>query len=320
MRSVLFIFGGNSKEHDISCKSLLNIIPNIDLSLFKPTYVGITKDNKWIKCNKKDIINNTWYHKKEIKDIIKFIKKYDVVFPIIHGNNGEDGKLQGLLELFNIKYVGCRTLASTIGMDKNASKIFFNSINIPQVPYLKFDNNLDDIIKLKFPLIIKPCNGGSSIGISIANNKQELIKGIELAKIYDTNIIVEKYIKNREFECAVLENKELIISDIGEIIYNHDFYDYEDKYKNEVKINIPAKISKKLKNQIQKYSKLVFNSINGTGLCRIDYLYDTKHKKLYLNEINTIPGFTTISMYPMLINKLGISYKELITILINNAK
>lgn len=319
MRSVLFIFGGNSKEHNISCKSMINIIPNIDLNKYKPTYVGIIND-KWIKCNKEDIINNTWYKKRNIKNIIKFINKYDVVFPIIHGTNGEDGRLQGLLELFNIKYVGCRTFASALGMDKEASKIFFNSIDIPQVPYLKYDNNLNEIIKLKFPLIIKPCNGGSSLGISIAKNKQELLKGIEIAKMYDTNIIVEKYLNCREFECAVLDNKELIISDIGEIKCNHQFYDYDEKYKNKVELTIPAKIDNKIKNQIQDYSKKIFNSIKGIGLSRIDYLYDIKHKKLYLNEINTIPGFTTISMYPMLINNIGINYKELISILIENAK
>lgn len=320
MRSVLFIFGGVSKEHEISCKSIINIIPNIDLKQFKPSYLGITKDNKWIKCNEKEIINNTWKNKKQIKNIIEFIKKYDVIFPLIHGTNGEDGRLQGFLELFKIKYVGCRTFTSALGMDKEATKIYLNSINIPQVPYIKYNNNINEIIKLKYPLIIKPCNGGSSLGITIANNKEELIKGIEIAKTYDENIIVEKYIKSREFEVAVLENNEIIVSNIGEIKYNNKFYDYEDKYKNEVKLYIPAKIPNKLNEEIKKYALKIFEKIKGKGLCRIDFLYDIKHKKIYLNEINTIPGFTTISMYPMLINNIGISYKELITILINKAK
>lgn len=320
MKKVLLIFGGNSKEHDISCKSILNIIDNIDKNKFICDYVGITKDNRWIKCSKQNIIKKNWYKKKEIKNIITFVKKYDVVFPIIHGTNGEDGRLQGLLELFNIKFVGCHTLSSAIGMDKEATKIYLNGLNIPQVPYIKYNNNLDEIMKLKFPLIVKPCNGGSSIGISKVNNKEELIKGINEALVYDKDIIVEKFIRSQELECSVMEGDKLIVSDIGEIKCNNEFYDYEDKYINNTKLIIPADISEKIRNKIKNYSFKIFKGIKGCGLCRIDFLYDLDNKKLYLNEINTMPGFTDISMYPMLIKNCGFSYQEIITNLINKAK
>ena len=316
MEKVLILFGGNSSEHEISCKSVINVIENIDTELFEFKVVGITKDNKWIECNKESIINNTWYNLKEINNIIKYLKEYDIVLPIMHGIGGEDGKLQGLLELFNIKYVGSNMEASSIGMNKYLSKIFFDSICIPQIPYIKYDNNIDEIIKLGFPLIVKPCNGGSSIGINKVDNVDELGKAIKEASIYDKNIIVEKFINAREFECAVLETNNIIISDVGEIKFNNSFYDYEDKYKNHVDIVIPANISEELKEKIKYYSKNIFTKLGCNNLCRIDFLYDKDNNKLYLNEINTLPGFTNISMYPMLIKNLGYSYKEIITMLL----
>lgn len=315
MKKVLILFGGNSTEHNISIKSVINIIDNIDTSIFKYQLVGITKDNKFIKCSRKNIINKSWYSKKHINNIIKYLSKFDLIFPILHGKNGEDGKLQGMLDLFNIKYVGCKNISSVIGMEKELSKIYFNSIGIPQIPYIKYNNNLDDIIKLGFPLIIKPCNGGSSIGISKANTKDELIKGINLAKKYDNNIIIEKFITARELECACFEDDKLIVTNPGEIIYNHDFYDYDDKYKNKVDLIIPAKIDNKIIDKIKFYSEYAFNKLGCKDMCRMDYLYDEINNKLYLNEINTIPGFTDISMYPLLLKDYGYSYKDIITIL-----
>lgn len=319
MKKILILFGGNSTEHNISCKSVINIINNIDTSLFKYKLVGITKNNTFIKCYKRNIINKTWYKGKVIHNIINYFNKFDIIFPILHGKNGEDGKLQGMLDLFRIKYVGCKNIASVIGMDKELSKIYFNSIGIPQVPYLKFNNNIDEIVKLGFPLIIKPCNGGSSIGISKVNNKDELDKGIDLALKYDDNIIVEKFIKARELECACIEDDKLVISNPGEIKYNNEFYDYDDKYKNKVDLIIPAIIDIEIINKIKFYSELAFKRLGCKGMCRIDYLYDELNNKLYLNEINTIPGFTDISMYPLLLKDYGYSYKDIITILCKNA-
>ena len=316
MKNILVIFGGNSSEHEISCKSVINVIENIDTDLFNFKVIGITKDNRWIECNKENIINNTWYQLKGIDNIIKYIKGFDVVLPIMHGIGGEDGKLEGMLELFDIKYVGSNTEASSIGMNKYLSKIFFDNLEIPQIPYIKYDDNIDEILKLGFPLIVKPCNGGSSIGINKVNNIDELKKAIEEASIYDKNIIVEKFITAREFECAVLETDNLIVSDVGEIKFNNSFYDYDDKYNNHVDIIIPADISDDIREKIRNYSKEVFTKLGCKNLCRIDFLYDEEDKKLYLNEINTLPGFTNISMYPMLIKNMGYSYKEIITMLI----
>lgn len=320
MDKVLFLFGGNSSEHEISCKSIINVIDNVDNDKYIYRVVGITKDGRWIECDKKSIEDGSWYDNEEISNIVEYLRRYDVIFPIMHGKGGEDGKLQGLFETFGFKYVGCDSKTSMIGMDKYLSKVLFNSIGILQAPYIKYDNNIDEIDKLGYPLIVKPCNGGSSIGINKVNNKDELINGINEAKKYDNNIIVEKFIKSREFECAILEDEGLIISDVGEIIYNNDFYDYEDKYVNEVKLDIPAKIDDELRNMIKEYSGKVFKSINGKGLCRIDYLYDEDNDKLYLNEINTLPGFTDISMYPMLMKEAGYSYKDLISTLIESTK
>ena len=318
MDKVLFLFGGNSSEHEISCKSIINVIDNIDTDKYIYRVVGITKDNRWIECDKNSIEDNSWYDNEEINNIVEYLRRYDVIFPIMHGKGGEDGKLQGFFETFGFRYVGCDLKASMIGMDKYLSKIVFENISIPQVPYIKY-TDIDEADELGYPLIVKPCNGGSSIGISKVNNKDDLIEAINKATKYDNNIIVEKFIKAREFECGILEDGGIKVSDVGEIIYNNEFYDYEDKYVNEVKLEIPANISEELRNKIKEYSRKIFNCINGKGLCRIDYLYDEENNKLYLNEINTIPGFTDISMYPMLMNDIGYSYTDSISTLIDNA-
>ena len=306
MKKVLLIYGGVSPEHEVSCNSAKAIIENIDKTKFNLDYIYITKNNEWLNNNKK------------ITNIIEFIKKYDVVFPIIHGTNGEDGKLQGMLDLFNIKYVGSKQGASYICMDKQRTKQILNYYNIPQVPYQIYQKQKRLIIP--FPVIVKPANGGSSIGIKIANNKKEYQKAIKNALKYDKKVIIEKYINAQELECAVLEDKKLIISEVGEIITDNNFYDYTTKYQNNnAKTNIVANIPENIKKQIKKYAKTIFEVLELKGLARIDFFYDKDYKKIYLNEINTLPGFTTISMYPKLIINENISYKDLITKLIENA-
>ena len=254
---------------------------------------------------------------KKIENIIEFIKKYDVIFPIIHGTNGEDGKLQGLLDLFNIKYVGTKQGSSYICMDKQRTKQILNYYNIPQVPYQIYQKG--EKLAIPFPVIIKPANGGSSIGIKVAHNKNEYQKAIKNALKYDKKVIIEKYINAQELECAVLEDKKLIISEVGEIITKDGFYDYDTKYQNDTaETNIIANIPDNIKKQIKKYAKTIFEVLELKGLARIDFFYDKDYKKIYLNEINTLPGFTPISMYPKLIINENISYKDLITKLIEN--
>ncbi len=328
MKNVLIIFGGNSSEHDVSCKSAKSIAENIDQSLFSYEMVGITRDNQWYQYQDdlKYLEKGTWLEGKKIEIIhpINFLKQFDVVFPIIHGTNGEDGKLQGMMELFNIPFVGCKTLSSAIGMDKEISKIMFDSINISQVPYLVIDEDfeINEIIqKIEFPMIIKPANGGSSIGISKAETKEELEQAILEAKKYDHKIIIEKFIHCRELECAVLEkDQQLICSSPGEVIASNEFYDYDAKYINQKSITkIPTDLPIEIVDKIKENAKIVFKRLQCRGYARVDFFYDSKEQKIYINEINTIPGFTSISMYPTLIENEHISYQELITILIENA-
>jgi len=328
IKKVLIMFGGNSSEHYVSCKSCKSIIENIDKKLFKYEIVGIDFDNTWYKFSDdlKYLQNGNWKEANILKidNIISYLKEFDVVFPITHGTNGEDGKLQGMLELFNIPFVGCKTLASSIGMDKEISKIIFDNLRIKQVPYLviKDDYKINDVVeKIEFPVIVKPANGGSSIGINKANDKKELVKAIREAKRYDKKVIVEKFIKARELEVAVLENKDKILcSNIGEIKSANEFYDYDAKYVNSNSNTIiPDDIPLDVVDKIKEYAKKIFKVLNCNGYARIDFFYDEEKGEIYINEINTIPGFTTISMYPKLIESIGINYTDLITILINNA-
>lgn len=315
MKKVLILFGGNSYEHEISCKSVNFIIDNIDISKFDYKLVGIDYNNEWYEVDNKNEINKEWKNNNVVKidNIIEYCKEFDIIFPMIHGNTCEDGKLQSLFELYNIKYVGCNSYSSIICYDKLLTKIFLEKYSIPQVPYIIYNDNLN-LENIEYPVIVKPCKCGSSIGINVAYNKKELKKYLKIAKKYDNNILIEKYIKNnRELECAVLEDKnKLIISDIGEIINNGNWYDYDSKYVSKINTVI-SDIDVNIKNDIKNYSKNIFNILGCNGLSRIDFLYDLDNKKLYFSEINTMPGFTEISMYPKLINNEGINFNEIIT-------
>ena len=228
-----------------------------------------------------------------------------------------------MLELFKIPFVGCKTTSSAIGMDKAFSKMIFSYLNIKQTPFIIINSNNYNYLKitkiLKFPMIVKPANGGSSIGISKANNNIELVKAIKLAAKYDKKVIIEEFIKAKELECAVLQTKNKLITSIGEILNDSKFYDYESKYINETKTTTKPNISKKLKKQIEKTAKKVFTQLDCKGLSRIDFLYDEENDVLYLNEINTLPGFTEISMFPKLLIRNNITYKDLISTIIKNS-
>lgn len=328
MKKVLLLCGGRSTEHYISCLSAITIIENIDKQKYELTTVIIDESNRFYVFNDdmSYLKNGTWRESENIhliSNIITYLSKFDVIFPITHGNNGEDGKLQGFLDLFDIKYVGSKTLASALGMDKRMAKIIFNHLEIPQVPYVTFtypNYSIKEIKKqLNYPVIVKPANGGSSIGITKANNKKELTKAIEVASNYDDVIIVEKFIKAKELECSIIEHKKLIASTIGEIIPANEFYDYNAKYENDTSQTIiPAKLQKNISSLIKEYAKKAFLGIGASGFSRVDFFYDEKNNQVYLNEINTIPGFTTISMFPQLLMFDTISLTEIISILIEN--
>ena len=326
MKKVLILFGGNSTEHFVSCKSAKSIVENIDTKLFSYELAGISLDNEWYKFNDDLSLleSGKWLSGKvfKIDNIVEYLRRFDVVFPITHGNNGEDGKLQGFLDLFDIRYVGSKTTGSVVGFDKSLSKLVFSYLNIPQVPYMVVDDDysIKNIInKLGFPMIVKPCCGGSSIGINKANNKKELLRAIKNSFKYDNKIIIEKFITCRELECAVLGNKDLIISDLGEIKSCNSFYDYDAKYVQKSETTIPNDLSIDVTDKIKEYACKIFRYMHIKDYARIDFFYDVSNDSIYVNEINTIPGFNTISMFPKLIENEGIDYKDLISILINNS-
>lgn len=322
MKKILILFGGNSYEHDISCLSAKTILKHIDRSIYNVSVVGIDKTNNWYIFNDNyELLNKDWHQKNitKIDNIISFLKQFDKVFPIIHGSPLENGLLQGLLDLFNINYVGSNTESSTISYDKALTKIICEKYNIKQLPYFTI-KSIKDLknINIDYPVIIKPSRCGSSIGINIANNKKELIKHSKEALIYDNKIIIEKYIKARELECAILEDKKLKVSPVGEIKSVNTFYDYEAKYEKTSELIIPARISNNLEEQIKSLSKKIFKLLELSTLARIDFLYDYNNEVLYFNEVNTMPGFTDISMYPLLFTSDNISIKNLITKLIEH--
>ncbi len=247
----------------------------------------------------------------------------DVVFPVLHGCNGEDGTIQGLFELAGIPYVGCGILGSALGMDKAYSKIIFEKEGIPQGKYVvlsrkevngDFESVCEKVERvLEYPCFVKPSNAGSSVGVSKANDRKELKEALDTAARYDRRILVEEFINGREIECAVLGNDEPIASTVGEIIPCNEFYDYQAKYiDNNSKCVIPADLPQETIQKIREYAVKAFKSLDCAGLSRVDFFVHKETGEIYINEINTLPGFTSISMYPKLWEASGIPYKELI--------
>lgn len=309
MEKITVIYGGKSFEHDISIRSYKSFVENINKK-YQLSTIYVDKDGLWYENNK--LMNN----------IVDFLKEQDVIFPLIHGNIGEDGKLQGLFETFDIKYVGSNTISSALAMDKAFCKIILDKYNIKQVPYviLNKKTKIKEITsKLNYPVIVKPANGGSSIGISIANNARELVKALSNAFKYDKKVVVEKFVKARELEIGVIENNGIICSSIGEI-KSQGFYDFDSKYIKDTEVIVNADLKKETKLKIKEYAREIFKILECSGFARVDFLYDEINEELYFNEINTIPGFTDISMFPKLFINDGYSYSEIIDILIKNAK
>lgn len=307
MEKLGLIYGGKSYEHDVSIKSKNSFINNINKK-YEVSEIYVDKEGNWYKDGK--ILEN----------IIEYLKKMDIIFPLIHGNIGEDGKLQGLLETFNIKYVGSNTISSALAMDKGFCKIILDKYNIKQVPYLIIDkkSKIKEIIeKFTFPIIIKPANGGSSIGINVAHNTKELIKALNNAFKYDKKVVVEKYITARELEIGIINNNGIITSSVGEIKSN-GFYDYESKYIKKTEVIVNTNLKKETILKIKETARNVFKILECSDFARCDFLYDEYNDELYFNEINTIPGFTEISMFPKLFINDGYTYTEIIDILIKS--
>lgn len=319
MTKVILLFGGESSEHEVSCLSAQFIYNYIDVNKYDLIPVVISKDGKWYFYDGNDFANwgDTKYLK-SVDNIIETLKNSDVVFSIIHGAYGEDGRIQSLLELFHISYVGCDSKTSMLCMDKEYTKVLAEYYGIPIVPYDILE--LKDLRKKrKYPVIVKPANSGSSIGMNVAHNKKELKLAYMEALKYDDKIIIEDYLNVRELEVAVITNgNTYYMSSIGEILTNGEFYDYKNKYVNSKETVIKSKLSKNVERKIYKLVDKLIQIFNIEGMCRVDFFYDKDKDLVYFNEINTIPGFTEISMYPKLMKASNIDYRELISRLLEN--
>lgn len=342
------IFGGQSTEHDVSIVSGSSVIKNLNKEKYEIHPIYISKDGKWYNYTKPVQEIEIFKIGEEPKELEKIsnefeeLKKLDIVFPVLHGLYGEDGTIQGLLELLKIPYVGCKVLASSICMDKIYTKIIFEKAKLKQAEYITInagkdenkyiyiDNELNqneleitEICKiveqnLTYPVFIKPSNSGSSVGVTKATTTEELIKSIKTAREYDKEILIEQGINGKEVECAVLGVQDVKASCIGQILSAEEFYDYDSKYKNAAsKTLIPADIDNKTADKIREIAVKAFKAVNGSGLARVDFFVEKETNQIYINEINTMPGFTTISMYPKLWENCGIGYSELLDKLID---
>lgn len=338
---VLLIFGGKSSEFEVSCASAASVIRNI--KGHELTKLGITKDGKWFVTDSDadEVQSCKWVENGSNKSVTLDVSngafivdgealKFDVVFPIIHGRNGEDGRLQGLLEIMNVKYVGSRLLSSAVCMDKAYTNLIFEANGIKHTPWVSFtqyeyeknrDLILDNIVgRLKYPLFVKPSNAGSSVGITKCDSYETLVSAIDEALKFDSKIIIEQAVKNPlELEVSVMGNEEPVASCVGRVKAANDFYDYEAKYINEASETIvPADIDKELSEKIRKIAVAAYKACECKGLSRVDFLVEDSGE-IFINEINTLPGFTNISMFPKLFIAGGITYSELINKLIDFA-
>lgn len=344
------IFGGRSGEHEVSLRSAESVINAMDKTKYEVVPIGITKEGRWLisadaaallpeavmSSNTQQqvaIIGDPTHQgltRLDAQERALSSEPLDAVFPVLHGTYGEDGTIQGLLEMAGVPYVGCGVLASATGMDKVAMKQLFQHAGLTLIEYEWFlrsswEEDRDAVIKrisrsLGFPVFVKPANLGSSVGISKAVNKRELHDAIDDAARYDRKVVVERAVDGREIEVSILGNEHPIASLPGEIITGHEFYDYEDKYIDTTsRTEVPAHLPRKITERIQQAAIRAFQAIDGSGLARVDFFVERGTNRVIINEINTMPGFTSISMYPKLWEASGISYSGLIDRLIQLA-
>lgn len=344
---IAILFGGANSEHEVSKLSAQNVIAALDEDKYFVLPIYITRDGRWFLYDgaKENIKNLQWekfatpivlspdaaHHGilRLVGDKFK-IMHVDVAFPVLHGKNGEDGTVQGLLELAGIPYVGSNVAASAICMDKIHTNMVAAKIGLKQADYMVFDKKdlaeetINEVLKkirygLGYPCFVKPAKTGSSMGISKAHNKKELVAALAEAAEHDNNIIVEKMVVGREIECAVLGNDNAVASVVGELIYETDFYCYDTKYfDNTLRFVIPADLPEDVSDKIRQQSLAIFHATGCKGLARVDFFVDTAGDVIF-NEINTIPGFTNASMYPMLWQASGMTYAQLVDKLIELA-
>ena len=347
---VAVIFGGKSNEHDISLVSAAHVIRSIPKDKYSVVCIGITKKGHWLRFmgEPEDISNKSWEtHPDNVPCVLSpdpvdkgFIiigddgdvsrLKVDCVFPVLHGKNGEDGTIQGLLEMASIPYVGCGHLASAITMDKFFTKVIADSVNVAQASYVPVRSfELEDVEKVvekiesakEYPVFVKPSNAGSSVGITKAHNREELIEGLKLAAKHDTKILVEETINGREIECAVYGyGGNAFASGVGEIVAAAEFYDYDAKYNNAASKTVldPDIPADKLE-EIREAAVKIYRACDCFGMSRVDFFLEKDTNRVVFNEINTIPGHTSISMYPMLMERAGHPMSEYVNNLLEMA-
>lgn len=337
-KRIAVIFGGQSSEHEVSCMSAVNVIGGLNREKYEIHMIGITKEGHWVYVENVDKIRDDSWRDGEITAVISpdhqkqgiwkvsggtvEVVPIDVAFPVLHGKYGEDGTIQGLFEMSGIPYAGCGVLASAASMDKISTKIFADRLGVRQAAYVadiaRDLREMDDTIaqveeKLGYPVFVKPSNAGSSQGVSKAHNREELKEALVLAKKHDHRVLIEENITGREVECAVLGGQNPQASPVGEILAAAEFYDFDAKYNNEEsRTVIDPDLPEEVKEEIRRNAVAIFREVGGFGLSRVDFFVEKDTNEVIFNEINTLPGFTNISMYPMLWEANGIKKEELL--------
>ena len=342
MKKLMIICGGQSTENLVSRMSCTSVLKNLHRDSYDLTLVGIDQDGQWylLDDTQDDLATKGWLDlATPVKDVYQLIQQQDVIFPVLHGKYGEDGTIQGLFELAQVPYVGCHTLASSVAMDKIYTKKILQTVGIPQVKSLYVKKRYDgkyvvvnqqfeeteDVLKtvketLGFPCFVKASRSGSSVGCFRVDREEDFLDILEQTGQYDSHIVVEEYIDCIELETAVFGNDDPVVSRVGQIMPHGEFYTFESKYEDEESQTcIPALVDADIQEKSREYALKVFKAIDGHGLSRVDFFLDKKTNQVYLNEINTMPGFTKISMYPQLMADYGISYGDLIDQLIELA-
>lgn len=339
-KKIGIIFGGCSPEYNVSLESAYSVITNMNKEKYEIVLIGITSDGDWFKFegNIEDIKNNTWLQNgkctkvvisssKSDKGIIEIeanktnLIKLDAIFPVLHGKNGEDGTVQGLVELSGIPMVGCDLLSSSLCMDKYLSHKLVQSYGIKVANSVVINNKTKEIEKeiekLNYPLFVKPMRAGSSFGITKVENKEEIGQAIEEAFKFDTEIIIEENVEGIEIGCSILGNDDLTIGEIDEIELSDGFFNYTEKYTLKTsKIHVPARINKEISDKAKEIAKQIYKILKCKDFARVD-MFLTPNNEIYFNEINTIPGFTSHSRYPSMMKEIGLSFEELLDKLIS---
>lgn len=352
MLKLAILFGGISSEHSVSCVSAASVLHHLDKTKYTVYAIGITREGRWFyypDYKESYIQDGSWIREDTLIPAVLSPDRQthgvwllhdgqaenvhlDCVFPVLHGAGGEDGTIQGLLTLAGIPYVGCDTAASANAMDKSLTKILVNAAGIRQAKYALvqkqdfFRNPTAALTTVtetipSYPMFVKPCSQGSSVGVTKATTREELQKGLQEAFTYDNKVLVEEFIDGHEIECAVLGNDNPIASTVGEIAPTQTFYTFDAKYHDESsQLYIPAHISEQQIETVRQTALRVYTALGCTGLSRVDFFCAYRDGEIVFNELNTIPGFTSISMYPKLFDAVGVGYTELLDRLITLAQ